>query len=208
MAIRRQAVPLAGGPCYRQSMDRQLDFLRLVMDRLEGAGIRCMLTGSLAQAVYATPRMTRDIDIVIEVERSDVARLVGLFAADCIIEEAAVREAVTRRGMVNIIHTQWVVKADLIVRKDSAYRRLELSRRRRMDVGGTGIAVVSPEDLILSKLVWAEGSRSELQRRDVADLIESVEALDWEYLRTWAADLGVGDALRELAGPDGTGGVT
>jgi hypothetical protein len=178
-------------------MDEQLEFLRVIAARLDGAGIPYMVTGSLAQAVWAVPRMTRDIDVVVEVEPDDAQRLVGLFADDCVIDPDAVRDAIARRGMFNIIHAGWIVKADFIVRKDAAYRKVELGRRRSVDVAGTAIAFVSPEDLILSKLAWGKDSHSELQRKDARQLVESVADLDWAYLRTWAAELGVRDALDE-----------
>lgn len=44
----------------------ELDVLRIVSERLAAAGIRYMLTGSYAMAFYATPRMTRDLDLVVE----------------------------------------------------------------------------------------------------------------------------------------------
>jgi hypothetical protein len=56
--------------------------------------------------------------------------------------------------------------------------------------------IVSREDLILSKLVWAKDSGSELQRRDVRTLLD--ESMDRVYLKHWAARLGVADALGEM----------
>ena len=110
------------------------------------------------------------------------------------------QDAIARRGMVNVIHAEWVVKADFIVRKDAAYRKVELDRRRWLDVAGTTIAFVSPEDLILSKLVWRKDSHSELQRNDVRHLVESVEGLAWGYLQAGAVELGVRDALERIGG--------
>jgi len=43
----------------------ELDVLKVVSHRLESAGIEYMLTGSYALAYYTTPRMTRDIDLVV-----------------------------------------------------------------------------------------------------------------------------------------------
>ena len=77
---------------------------------------------------------------------------------------------------------------------------MELDRRRWLDVAGTAIAFVSPEDLILSKLVWGKDSHSELQRKDVRQFFEAVEDIDWSYLHTWAVELGVGDALERIEG--------
>ena len=47
--------------------------------------------------------------------------------------------------------------------------------------------IVSREDLILSKLLWARDSESELQLRDVKSLLEDTS--DQEYLKSWAADV-------------------
>ena len=49
-----------------------------------------MVTGSLAQAVWAVPRMTRSIDVVVEVGPADAQRVIALFAGDCVIDEDAV----------------------------------------------------------------------------------------------------------------------
>jgi hypothetical protein len=56
---------------------------------------------------------------------------------------------------------------------------------------------VSREDLVLSKLVWAKDSGSELQRRDVRTLLD--DSMDRAYLDRWAARLGVAEALAEIA---------
>jgi hypothetical protein len=87
---------------------------------------------------------------------------------------------------------------DFIVRKDIPYRREEFSRRRRAEIGGHSVWIVSPEDLILSKLAWAKTSRSEMQLRDVRQLLVSGPSVDQEYLDRWAAELTVTDLLREV----------
>jgi hypothetical protein len=180
-------------------VDEQRAFLFEIARRLDGAGIPYMLTGSLALAAYAIPRMTRDIDIVVEIRPTDADRLVALFEKDCHIELGAVRRAAAERDMFNVIHDTWITKADFIVRKDEPYRKTEFDRRRTIDVEGTGLWVVAPEDLILSKLCWSRASPSERQQDDVRHLL-AVENLDWAYLDRWARDLGVGEALRRLRG--------
>jgi hypothetical protein len=100
--------------------------------------------------------------------------------------------------MFNIIHNEWIIKADFIVRKDSPHRLVELGRRREIDVQGTPVAVVAPEDLILCKLDWARESGSELQRRDVQNIIAAVGDLDWDYLEQWAGRLQLGEMLEQV----------
>lgn len=48
-----------------------------------------MLTGSMAMALYATPRMTRDVDVVIECRPEDSGRIAGLFQSDCYVTRRA-----------------------------------------------------------------------------------------------------------------------
>ena len=174
-------------------LDEQLEFLMLIVSRLESAGIEYMLTGSMAMAVYSVPRMTRDIDIVVACRTADADRLVALFEGDCCIDAETVRNAVEERATFNVIHNDWIIKADFIVRKDEPYRRAEFERRRRMSIGEAGgrVHVVAPEDLILSKLVWAKDSMSELQLRDSRQIVDSVPDLDWAYLERWARELGI-----------------
>lgn len=172
--------------------------MKTVVERLQDAGIAYMLTGSMALAVYATPRMTRDIDLVVQLKISDADTIVHLFEGDFYIDAACVREAVLRSGIFNIIHNESVIKIDLIVRKDDVYRIEEFSRRRQLDLEGFSLSIVAPEDLVLSKLVWARTSYSELQLRDVRLMLTSGTPLDREYLEHWATILGVDALLREI----------
>jgi hypothetical protein len=52
-------------------------------------------------------------------------------------------------------------------------------------------------EALLSKLVWASDSGSEMQLRDVRTLID--ESVDWPYLKDWAAKLGVAAKLDEVS---------
>jgi hypothetical protein len=88
------------------------------------------------------------------------------------------------------------VKVDLIVRKSSEYRALEFARRSRVALGAIQTWIVSREDLILSKLVWARDNASELQLRDVRQLLAG--PVDAGYLHQWAAVLGVESLLEHV----------
>jgi hypothetical protein len=110
----------------------QLETLFDVIDRLEAGQIPYMLSGSLALGFYAEPRMTRDIDIVIELQTSDAERFAALFADAFYCEAEAVHRAVTRRGMFKMIHSTGLPKVDFIIRKDTEYRRLEFSGDARL----------------------------------------------------------------------------
>ena len=55
---------------------------------------------------------------------------------------------------------------------------------------------MSREDLVLSKLVWAKDSKSEMQLRDVRNLLSA--DCDMDYLRSRAKTLKVNELLEEL----------
>src|ERR1700688_4318421 len=170
-------------------MATELDVLGLVTDRLSASSVPFMLTGSFALAYYATPRMTRDLDIVVALNERDVEMLVAAFASDFYIDADAARTAILSETMFNLMHLESGVKVDLIVRKSAEFRQVEFARRQAVAIAGTRTWIVSCEDLILSKLVWALESNSELQRRDIHQLL--AEAIDLDYIRKWAPQLGV-----------------
>jgi hypothetical protein len=179
----------------------EIDVLRDVSRRPDHAGIRYMLTGSLAMNYWAEPRMTRDIDLVIELQQADVGKVVALFSDAYLVSSAAVAEAIHRERMFNIIHDAAVIKVDFIIRKSPEYRVVEFARRQRVPVADFEISLVSREDLILSKLLWAKDSRSGFQLRDVGNLLAG--ECDTDYLLPWADRLGVGDLPEEKPCADG-----
>jgi len=169
--------------------------LRDVCARLDGAGIAYMLTGSLAMSFYARPRMTRDIDLIIALEAAQAGQLTDALGADYHSDPTALTAALRGVRPWNVIYLPSVVKIDLIPRKDTPYRRAEFERRRRVELAGVPLWIVSVEDLILSKLEWARESRSEQQRLDVGQLLET--PLDRTYLNEWATRLDLDGLLKE-----------
>ena len=178
-------------------MSEELEVLKLVTQRLSGIGIPYMVTGSMAANFYAVPRMTRDIDLVVELREQDADRVIE---DQFYVDREMVQRAVRERSMFNLIHITYVIKVDLVVRKESDYRREEFSRRKAVSVEGHPFFIVAPEDLILSKLAWAKDSRSEIQLNDVRNLLASVQDLDRDYLGRWAARLSVESLYREVSG--------
>jgi hypothetical protein len=175
----------------------ELAVLKDVTDRLERAGLDYMLSGSLAMSWYALPRMTRDIDLVVAVEPEAAERLRRAFEPDYYVPDN-LAESMRAPGMFNLLHMESVVKVDMIVRKDSVYRRQEFARRIRESFSGIQIWVVSREDLILSKLVWAHESGSAQQLEDVRNLLAG--PCDLAYLDRNAVGLGVQPLLETLRG--------
>ncbi len=176
----------------------ELAVLKLVIKRLESAGISYMITGSVATNFYTTPRMTRDIDIVINVNEDDTGKIYSLFSEDFYIDRDMIKDAIHRKQMFNIIHNESVIKVDFVVKKDTEYRKIEFERKRTIDFDGSMIYITSPEDLILSKLYWAKDSLSELQFGDIKNILTTLPDLDTDYLREWVVKLGLKEVFKRV----------
>ena len=171
----------------------QFEFLSTVVGLLDGAGIPHMLAGSMASTFHGEPRMTRDIDMVIDPTPESIDRFVtALDRSRYYVDGAA--EAVRGRDMFNMIDTETGWKADLIVRKDRPFSREEFSRRQPAVIGGVELFIATAEDTVVAKLEWQKRSDYERQFRDVVAIL-AVQDLDMGYLRRWAAELGVADSL-------------
>jgi hypothetical protein len=85
-------------------MTTELEVLGLVSDRLSAHGLPFMLTGSFALAYYATPRMTRDLHIVVAINERDVNALVATFESDFYIDaDAAPNSELQRRDIRQLL---------------------------------------------------------------------------------------------------------
>ena len=155
-----------------------------------------MLTGSFALAYYATPRMTRDLAIVVALDEQSLEPLISAFVSDFYIDADTARAAVLHERMFALMHLESGVRVDLIARKSSEFRQLEFSRRQPVANAQIRTWIVSCEDLILSKLIWALASNSDLQRRDIRQLLAA--NVDQNYIHMWARTLGVSALLEEL----------
>ncbi len=174
-------------------MQDLVEILKDVSKRLEALGIPFMLTGGLAQHYYTIERMTADVDIIIDLVIAEVPRFVAEFERDFYVPKELALPAVRNRSQFNMIHLKNVIKVDCIVSKKSEYAETALRRRQRAEVAGAYTFVVSKEDLILSKLQWAKRSESELQLRDVRNLLST--GYDDAYVESWAEQLGVKELL-------------
>lgn len=128
-------------------MSEELEVLKIVTRRLNESEIPYMISGSIAGNYYTVPRMTRDIDIIIELEKGDIDNFVDLFEKDFYLNRETVANEVSRRGMFNLIHNRYVIKIDFIINKSSAYQQAAFSRRKQVLIEQSPMWFVSAEDM-------------------------------------------------------------
>jgi hypothetical protein len=175
----------------------------------EALGVRYLLGGSMAAAVWGEPRFTRDVDMVAALASEHVAPFLAALGERWYADETMIRDAIQRCSSFNVIRNKRMVKVDIFVPPNIGLHAAKWSRARSIRLGPTSkraVATTSAEDILLQKLVWFRdgGEVSELQWRDVVALARMlVGELDWEYIASWAAQLGV-TPLLERARKDTT----
>lgn len=179
----------------------QPELLRYAFDALERQGVPYMLVGSLASMLYGEPRMTRDIDFVVDLPVSRVEALCAEFPSpEFYVSLPAARKAAAQGGQFNVIHPSSGNKIDLMIARRDAWGRTQLARRLRKEVlqGTTGF-VASPEDVILAKLWYYQDGGSDKHLRDIAAMLQiSGTEIDRNYIEEWAAQLGLVEPWRAV----------
>jgi hypothetical protein len=176
--------------------------LRRLLAILHHRQIPYMLTGSFASSYHGRPRATHDTDVVIDPTPNQFdAFIAELASSGFYVNASGARAAFEERRQFNAIEIASASKVDLILRKDRTYSREEFARRQYVDLGlGGPVAVVTPEDAILSKLEWARRSgESQRQLRDAAGVLEVNPQINRGYVEQWARELGVLDLWRTIS---------
>lgn len=165
---------------------------------VEEAGLAFAVIGGCARNAYAEPRATKDVDLVVEVDPERYPRL----------EEALLRRGFRRATAVGDPEEP---VPDLCLYRDDAGQRvdvlfahtsLERSALERSEprepYAGVEIAVVSPEDLMVYKII---ADRPQ-DRADVAAVIGALtlaeRPIDWSYVERWCDEWDVRGRLDRL----------
>ena len=164
---------------------------------LEAEGIEYFVGGSLASTTYGEPRFTQDVDIIVRLPENKIGRLVESFQSEYYLSAPALIEAVRKKSSANLIHLATNFKIDLIVSRERPFERSRFERKVRKQATGLPFWFCTAEDIVLVKLEWYQASGKVLERqlRDVQTVLMVQESVDLEYLRKWAATLGISDLL-------------
>ncbi len=169
---------------------------------LEKIGVVYWIGGSMASAIHGVPRSTQDVDFVAELKEEQVDDLVAALESEFYIDREVVRRAVRSRRSFNVIHLSTMYKADVFVMGADGHAQAEKVRRRIEPLGpepdSPTAYFCSAEDIVLQKLRWFRkgGGISDRQWSDLLSVLKvQATALDYDYLKHWAAEIGVDDLL-------------
>jgi len=150
-------------------------------------GLPYAVTGSVAAMAYGEPRLTNDIDLVLEIKIQDIPRLIAAFPEEDfylppseVIATEIVRGA---RGHLNIISQHSLLKADVYLVSGDPLHRWAMENVKTLDIEGLPIAFTPPEYIIIRKLEFFREGGSQKHLRDISAMLEeSSDIIDQTFL--------------------------
>ena len=170
---------------------------------LNGAGIRYVISGSVAAIFYGEPRLTHDVDFVIFLNTNDIQKLLEAFPEKDFYlppkEIILTETARSNNGHFNLIHRDTGFKADFYPTGRDELNAWAFRGKREVEFEGEKIILAPPEYVIVRKLEYFREGRSEKHLRDIRAMIAvSGEELDRAMLNEWIQRQGLESEWRQV----------
>lgn len=163
----------------------QGEFFAYVIDVLKGLNIPYMITGSVASMAYGEPRLTLDMDVVIDLPLEVGRKFCDKFGTDFYIDSDSILTAIRRQeGHFNIIHIPSGSKVDFFqLKKDATSKEIFKRRRTESFDEKRTASFSSPEGVIINKLIYYKEGKSEKHLGDIRGMLQvSGDKLDIAYI--------------------------
>ncbi len=153
---------------------------------LTAAGVRYMVIGGQAVLQHGYPRLTEDIDITLGIAMDDWRTADVLLRGAGFVPRVADYETMAAQASILLLadsSTSIPLDAALYgsAFEEAAFGRVVIER-----IGSTAVAFVSPEDLVIQKLVAGR----ERDHDDVRRLLRRRKAIDRPYIEGWLREFG------------------
>ena len=164
-----------------------LEVLCVFLDRLNNSGLSYMVTGSVASIIYGEPRMTHDVDLVLELHAEKIPEFIDLFPISefyCPPKEAITTEVARQSdGHFNIVHHESGFKADIYPAGKDEFHKWAMAKRKMVQMGKLSFWIAPVEYVIIRKLQYYKEGQSTKHLDDVKKMLEiSKDAVDKSVL--------------------------
>ena len=168
----------------------------LFTSRLQALGVPYMVTGSVATIVYGEPRLTHDVDLVVDLPLDRIDSFAAAFPPPDFYlppkEILAVECRRAQRGHFNIIHHESGFKADVYAAGREELHAWALARTHTVSLEENEVRIAPPEYVILRKLQYYREGGAEKHLRDVRTVLQvSGDQLDRTVLEQRVRALGL-----------------
>lgn len=133
-----------------QTLTSLLADLAAVLDR---RSLAWYVFGAQAVVIWGRPRLTADVDVTVLVPDGVLDSLLAdLSRAGFVLRVVDVGDFVRRTRVLPLVHSGSLLPVDLVL-AGPGIEEVFLQRARRVELGGTSIPVISPEDLVVTKIL-------------------------------------------------------
>ena len=179
------------------------DLLHCFISRLNRLNIRYAVTGAIASIIYGEPRLTHDLDLVIELHLEDIDRFAAAFPLSefycppAEIIQIEIRRS--QRGHFNLIHHDTGFKADVYASGQDRLHQWALESSRQVDFEGETFQVAPVEYVIFRKLQYYHEGGSEKHLRDISGMLEiSWDQIDFDMLNRMIPQAGLAEPWEKI----------
>lgn len=181
----------------------QRDILLSIAKSLNQYHISYLLTGSFAVSYYGIPRATHDIDFVIEIHKTNLDKLKACLeklSKDYLFNKSELENMSGSSFQFNIYHPETGIKVDFWIVKNTEFEGSKFKRKKEIPIDKQKIYFISPEDLVLTKLLWNKKIKSERHLKDCKGILEIQEnKLDYVYLKYWVKKLKISKLYSQIS---------
>ena len=141
--------------------------------------LRWYVFGAQAAVAYGRPRMTADVDVAVAPGRVAVDALLSILQQAGIrlrlqLSEGFLRDA----SLLPMVHVRTALPIDVVLVGRGLQQEF-VARRRRVDVGGVRVPMISPEDLVATKVL--AGRRKDIE--DIRGVLLEQQRFDFTRVR-------------------------
>ena len=165
---------------------------------LTSLGIRFLAGGALASSAHGVVRATFSGDLVAVVLPPQTKILANALGPGWYAEPEMMQRAMRDGRAFHLIHLDSATKLDVFPASTEFHEsQLKRATATPLRLEGAALPVATAEDILLAKLQWYRdgGEVSDRQWSDIGGIIIQNPNLDWDYVNSWAARLGVTDLL-------------
>jgi len=160
-----------------------------VLDELK---IPYYVSGGYAVSIYGRPRFTADLDMVIKmvpVQTDEFSGHMETLFPKGYVDREQINNAFKEIGEFNVIDPESGLKIDFFIAQKGDFEEECFKKAKRKDVGYK-VKFTSPENLIISKLLWYKDSGSTRHLEDIESVLSNSN-IDKKYLDSWIKKLGL-----------------
>ena len=164
--------------------NRLIDAIKIAHEVMSSAGVAHALLGGMAANLYRREaRATQDVDFAMKASHAETIEVIEAFRKAGWTPQIRSNKSESLR----LVHKE-LPRIDILI-AGTPFEESAIARAAKLTIDEHELLIVTPEDLIVYKLIAGRGHDYEA----VAAIIDALEGLDTAYIEGWLAQFGFAD---------------